>query len=117
MPLDERFVQELYDESIAELRASKDDDIFILTTRPQLMQIIAQLQLAFRHPANIGASATEVLGFIEAASADVFRNMPACKELIRLGFDLKEDNNEKWETPFVKGFKDDLNTEETDAKS
>lgn len=53
--------------------------------------LIAQIQLALRHPANRGESAAQAREFVEALIGRLEASEPAVGELLRRGFDPAAD--------------------------
>lgn len=60
---------------------------------PLACTIVAQIQLALRHPANTGESAHHARAFIEALIGTMEASEPAIGPLLRLGFDPAHDHH------------------------
>lgn len=56
-----------------------------------LIMLIAQVQLALRHPANRGESARRMRSMVERIVRELEESEPTIGELLRLGFDARHD--------------------------
>lgn len=64
------------------------------STFQQLAIVVANLQLALRHPSNTGEAATVARGIVDAMIASVERSSPRAAEILRMGFNPDYDVRE-----------------------
>lgn len=57
----------------------------------ELISVIAHLQLALRHPGNVGESARSIRALIEKVIRGLEESEPVIGPLLRLGFDAAHD--------------------------
>ncbi|NEP17814.1 MAG: hypothetical protein F6J97_13065 [Leptolyngbya sp. SIO4C1] len=81
--------------------AESEEIIEFATTPARAFMLIAQLQLALRHPQNRGSSAQFAQQMIENLSAAICYHFPEAKEVIEMGSNAAYDvTNEYFETEF-----------------
>lgn len=82
----------LQDDFVREFKAlSEDPQPVVLTmTKVQAWQLMSQIQLALRHPNNVGPTARTVRGLAETIEKAV-ATTPALKQVARMGWDSRFD--------------------------